>query len=244
MAPPFLLLAKTLAKAQDTRMNEQILVVEDEVKIANLLQRGLREEGYAVDLAHDGRAGLERALSGSYELIVLDIGLPELDGMEVCRELRAHGRLTPVIFLTARDSVSDKVKGLDLGADDYLTKPFAFEELLARVRSLLRKAQQKVDTRLRIADLVLDTKTRRVERAGQNIDLSTKEFALLQYLMENSGTVLSRMDISEKVWDIHFDTTTNVIDVHINRLRKKVDHDFPQKLIQTVRGAGYTLGQE
>jgi two-component system copper resistance phosphate regulon response regulator CusR len=225
-------------------MNERILVVEDEAKIANLLKRGLAEEGYDVDLAADGAEGLSLALGRSYDLLVLDIGLPELDGMDVCRELRAKGKLTPVIFLTARDSVHDKVLGLDLGADDYLTKPFAFEELLARIRSLLRKAQQKADTRLRVADLVLDTKTRKVERAGTSIDLSTKEFSLLQYLMENRGTVLSRMDISEKVWDIHFDTTTNVIDVHINRLRKKVDHDFAPKLIQTVRGAGYTLVEE
>jgi two-component system copper resistance phosphate regulon response regulator CusR len=202
------------------------------------------EEGYEVDLAQDGAEGLEAALTVAYDLIVLDIGLPERDGMDVCRELRAKGRLTPLIFLTARDSVHDKVLGLDLGADDYLTKPFAFEEFLARVRSLLRKVQQRADTRMRVADLVLDTKTRKVERGGRPIDLSTKEFALLQYLMENRGAVLSRMDISEKVWDIHFDTTTNVIDVHINRLRKKVDADFPLKLIQTVRGAGYTLGEE
>lgn len=225
-------------------MNERILVVEDEGKIANLLKRGLEEEGYEVDLAADGAEGLDLALGRHYDLIVLDIGLPEVDGMEVCRELRRKGHLTPVIFLTARDSVHDKVLGLDLGADDYLTKPFAFEELLARIRSLLRKAQQKVDTRLRVGDLVLDTKTRKVERAGTAIDLSTKEFSLLQYLMENRGIVLSRMDISEKVWDIHFDTTTNVIDVHINRLRKKVDHGFAPKLIQTVRGAGYTLVEE
>jgi two-component system copper resistance phosphate regulon response regulator CusR len=225
-------------------MNERILVVEDEAKIANLLKRGLEEEGYEVDVAADGAEGLNLALGRTYDLLVLDIGLPELDGMEVCRQLRDKGRLTPVIFLTARDSVHDKVLGLDLGADDYLTKPFAFEELLARIRSLLRKAQQKADTRLRVADLILDTKTRKVERSGQAIDLSTKEFSLLQYLMENRGVVLTRMDISEKVWDIHFDTTTNVIDVHINRLRKKVDHDFVPKLIQTVRGAGYTLGEE
>jgi len=225
-------------------MNERILVVEDEAKIANLLKRGLMEEAYEVDLSLDGKEGLEAALSVPYDLIVLDIGLPEMDGMDVCRALRSKGRLTPIIFLTARDSVHDKVLGLDLGADDYLTKPFAFEELLARVRSLLRKAQQKADTRLRVADLVLDTKTRKVERSTRSIDLSTKEFALLQYLMENTGVVLSRMDICEKVWDIHFDTTTNVIDVHINRLRKKVDHDWPVKLIQTVRGAGYTLGEE
>jgi len=225
-------------------MNERILVVEDEAKIANFLSRGLSEEGYAVDLAYDGKAGLEAALTVPFDLVVLDIGLPELDGMEVCKALRAKGLLVPVIFLTARDSVQDKVLGLDLGADDYLTKPFAFEEFLARVRSLLRKAQQRADTKLRVADLVLDTKTRKVERAGHAIDLSTKEFALLQYLMENRRTVLSRMDISDKVWDIHFDTTTNVIDVHINRLRKKVDHDFPVKLIHTVRGAGYTLGED
>jgi two-component system copper resistance phosphate regulon response regulator CusR len=225
-------------------MNERILVVEDETKIANFLKRGLMEEGYDVDLAEDGTRGLDAALTISYDLIVLDIGLPEMDGLDVCRQIRAKGRLTPIIFLTARDAVHDKVSGLDLGADDYLTKPFAFEEFLARVRSLLRKAQQKADTRLRFSDLVLDTKSRKVERAGRSIDLSTKEFALLQYLLENQGTVLSRLDISEKVWDIHFDTSTNVIDVHINRLRKKVDHDWPVKLIQTVRGAGYTLGEE
>ena len=225
-------------------MSERILVVEDETKIANFLKQGLMEEGYDVDVAEDGNRGLETALTIAFDLIVLDIGLPEMDGMDVCRALRAKGRLTPIIFLTARDSVHDKVLGLDLGADDYLTKPFAFEEFLARVRSLLRKAQQKADTRLRIADLILDTKSRKVERDGKAIDLSTKEFALLQYLMENRGTVLSRLDISEKVWDIHFDTTTNVIDVHINRLRKKVDHDWPVKLIQKVRGAGYTLGEE
>jgi len=224
-------------------MNEQVLVIEDEAKIASFIKRGLMEEGYDVELAQDGKQGLEAALNGSFDLIVLDIGLPEIDGMEVCRTLRGKGRLTPIIFLTARDSVHDKVLGLDMGADDYLTKPFAFEEFLARVRSLLRKAQQKADTRLRVADLVLDTKTRKVDRDGRPIDLSTKEFALLQYLMENRGAVLSRMDICEKVWDIHFDTTTNVIDVHINRLRKKVDQDWPVKLIQTVRGAGYTIGE-
>jgi two-component system copper resistance phosphate regulon response regulator CusR len=170
--------------------------------------------------------------------------LPDLDGLEVCRQLRAKGKQVPIIFLTARDAVNDKVLGLDLGADDYLTKPFAFEEFLARCRSLIRKAEQRADTSLRLSDLILDTKQRRVERAGQAIDLSTKEFALLQFLMENTGKVLSRMEISEKVWDIHFDTTTNVIDVHINRLRKKIDHGFELKLIQTVRGSGYTLGQE
>ncbi|MEI8094222.1 MAG: response regulator transcription factor [Spirochaetales bacterium] len=230
-------------------MNRNILIVEDEAKIASFLLKGLAEEGYHVECAHDGRAGLELALAGTsagvpWNLLVLDIMLPELDGMEVCRQLRAQGRQLPIIFLTARDSVNDKVLGLDLGADDYLTKPFAFEEFLARCRSLLRKAQQRADTSLRIADLVLDTKQRRVERSGQHIDLSTKEFALLQFLMENAGKVLSRMEISEKVWDIHFDTTTNVIDVHINRLRKKIDHDFDLKLIQTVRGSGYTLGTQ
>jgi two-component system copper resistance phosphate regulon response regulator CusR len=230
-------------------MMHHILVVEDEAKIASFLQKGLAEEGYHVQAVHDGRAGLDLALAGTanghaWDLIVLDVMLPELDGFDVCRQLRAHGRQVPIIFLTARDGVHDKVAGLDLGADDYLTKPFAFEEFLARCRSLLRKAQLRADTSLRIADLVLDTKVRRVERSGQVVDLSTKEFALLQFLMENAGKVLSRMEISEKVWDIHFDTTTNVIDVHINRLRKKIDHGFDQKLIQTVRGSGYTLGQD
>ena len=225
-------------------MNERILVIEDETKLANLLKRGFEEEGYQVSVAVDGQDGLDQALAGGADLIVLDIGLPERDGMDVCRTLRDHGRETPIIFLTARDSVQDKVLGFDLGADDYVSKPFAFEELLARVRTLLRKAKQSTGGRFRVADLILDTKNRKVERSGQSIDLSTKEFALLQYLMENQGTVLSRMDISEKVWDIHFDTTTNVIDVHINRLRKKVDQDFPAKLIKTVRGAGYTLDED
>ena len=230
-------------------MTHNILVVEDEAKIASFVQKGLSEEGYHVDWAQDGRAGLEMALAGTavgrpWDLIVLDIMLPDLDGLEVCRQLRAKGKQVPIIFLTARDAVNDKVLGLDLGADDYLTKPFAFEEFLARCRSLIRKAEQRADTSLRLSDLILDTKQRRVERAGQTIDLSTKEFALLQFLMENTGKVLSRMEISEKVWDIHFDTTTNVIDVHINRLRKKIDHGFELKLIQTVRGSGYTLGQE
>ena len=246
---PVELVDKPRGHAHTEDMKEHILVIEDEAKIASFLQKGLTEEGYTVELARDGRRGLEVALAGTatnqaWDLIVLDIMLPELDGMDVCRQIRANGRQMPIIFLTARDSVSDKVLGLDLGADDYLTKPFAFEEFLARCRSLLRKAHQRADTSLRLADLVLDTKQRRVERSGQLIDLSTKEFALLQFLMENAGKVLSRMEISEKVWDIHFDTTTNVIDVHINRLRKKVDHGFDLKLIQTVRGSGYTLGRE
>lgn len=225
-------------------MNKRILVIEDEVKIANFIKRGLKEDGYEVEIALDGKEGLDMAVNQLFDLLVLDVMLPEMDGMEVCRQYRSRGKSTPIIMLTAKDSVSDKVQGLDLGADDYMTKPFAFEEFLARVRSHLRKAEQKAETTLRIADLVLDTRTRRVERSGDVIDLSTKELALLQFMMERAGTVLSRTQISEQVWDIHFDTTTNVIDVHINRLRKKVDQDYEPKLIHTVRGCGYMISED
>jgi len=222
----------------------RVLVVEDDPALGPQVQQALTAAGYAADLARDGEEGEFMGATEPYDAVVLDLGLPRTDGLTVLRRWRGAGQSMPVIVLTARSHWHEKVEGIDAGADDYLTKPFRMEELLARVRALMRKVAQRADTRMRIADLVLDTKNRKVERGGRPIDLSTKEFALLQYLMENRGSVLSRMDISEKVWDIHFDTTTNVIDVHINRLRKKVDADFPVKLIQTVRGAGYTLGEE
>ena len=218
----------------------RILVVEDEKKIAGFVKRGLKEEGYAVDVAADGDEGYELASVNDYDLIILDLMLPKCDGVTLCKKLRADKLEVPVIMLTAKTSVQDKVTGLDAGANDYLTKPFAFEELLARLRVLLRKPVQPA-TRMQIADLVLDLLSHKVTRAGRDIVLSSREFALLDYLMRNAGTVVTRTMISEHVWDIDFDTNTNVIDVYINYLRNKIDADFDKKLIQTIRGRGYTL---
>ena len=218
----------------------RILVVEDEKKIAGFIKRGLKEEGYAVDVAADGDEGYELASVNDYDLIILDIMLPKCDGVTLCKKLRAEKLEAPIIMLTAKTSVQDKVTGLDAGANDYLTKPFAFEELLARMRVLLRRAVQPA-TRLQVADLVLDLLSHKVSRADRDIILSSREFALLDYLMRNAGTVVTRTMISEHVWDIDFDTSTNVIDVYINYLRNKIDADFDQKLIQTIRGRGYML---
>ncbi len=218
----------------------RILVVEDEKKIAGFVKRGLKEEGYAVDVAADGDEGYELASVNDYDLIILDLMLPKCDGVTLCKKLRADKLEAPVIMLTAKTSVQDKVTGLDAGANDYLTKPFAFEELLARLRVLLRKPVQPA-TRMQIADLVLDLLSHKVTRAGRDIVLSSREFALLDYLMRNAGTVVTRTMISEHVWDIDFDTNTNVIDVYINYLRNKIDADFDKKLIQTIRGRGYML---
>jgi len=218
----------------------RILVVEDEKKIAGFVKRGLKEEGYAVDVAADGDEGYELASVNDYDLIILDLMLPKCDGVTLCKKLRADKLEAPVIMLTAKTSVQDKVTGLDAGANDYLTKPFAFEELLARMRVLLRKPVQPA-TRMQIADLVLDLLSHKVTRAGRDIVLSSREFALLDYLMRNAGTVVTRTMISEHVWDIDFDTNTNVIDVYINYLRNKIDADFDKKLIQTIRGRGYML---
>ena len=202
------------------------------------------EERYAVDLASEGEDGLALAELTPYDLIVLDLMLPGLDGFQILRRLRDDGVATPVIILTARNAVDDKIRGLDLGADDYLTKPFAFEELLARVRALLRRGQPQVSPVLKVADLALDPAARRVTRAGQRIELTAKEYALLEYLMRHHGRVLTRTMISEHVWDQTFDSYTNVIDVYVNYLRKKVDQGFEPKLIHTVRGVGYTLREE
>jgi heavy metal response regulator len=218
----------------------RILVVEDEKKIAGFIKRGLKEEGYAVDVAADGDEGYELASVNDYDLIILDIMLPKCDGVKLCKKLRSDRVETPVIMLTAKTSVQDKVTGLDAGANDYLTKPFAFEELLARMRVLLRKTVQPA-TRLQVADLALDLLSHKVTRADREIFLSSREFALLEYLMRNAGAVVTRTMISEHVWDIDFDTSTNVIDVYINYLRNKVDADFDKKLIQTIRGRGYML---
>jgi len=219
----------------------RILVVEDEVKIAQFIKRGLKEEGYAVDVASDGEEGHFFLSSNEYDAIILDLMLPKVDGLTLCRDLRKEGNLTPIIMLTAKDTVKDKVKGLDSGADDYLPKPFAFEELLARVRVLLRKKDSRVQTQLKVEDLTLDLLTHKVTRSDREIDLTVKEYALLEYLMRNAGNIVTRTMISEHVWDINFDTFTNVIDVYINYLRNKIDSGFENKMIHTVRGKGYLL---
>jgi heavy metal response regulator len=219
----------------------RILVVEDEAKMAGFIKRGLEEEGSAVDISSDGQDGLYRATTGNYDLILLDITLPLMDGFEVCRKLREEHVSTPILLLTARDSVEMKVRGLDSGADDYLTKPFAFAELLARIRALRRRDRTEVSLRLQIGDLILDPLTRRVTRANQQITLTSKEYALLECFMRHPDQVLSRTVLSEKVWDETFDSFTNVIDVYVNYLRNKIDRNFSPKLIHTVRGAGYVL---
>ena len=219
----------------------RILVIEDEVKIAQFIKRGLKEEGYAVDVANDGEEGHFMLSSNEYDAIILDLMLPKIDGLTLCRTLRKEGNQTPIIMLTAKDTVKDKVKGLDSGADDYLPKPFAFEELLARVRVLLRKKDNRVQTQLKVDDLVMDLLTHKVMRGEREIELTVKEYALLEYLMRNAGNIVTRTMISEHVWDINFDTFTNVIDVYINYLRNKIDSGSENKMIHTVRGKGYIL---
>lgn len=219
----------------------RILVVEDEAKMAAFIKRGLEEEGSVVDISPDGEDGLFRASTATYDLVILDITLPILDGIEVCRRLRQERIAAPVLLLTARDSVDMKVRGLDSGADDYLTKPFAFAELLARIRALRRRDRNEVNLRLQVGDLLLDPLTRRVTRANLPIQLTSKEFALLECFMRHPDQVLSRTVLAEKVWDETFDAFTNVIDVYVNYLRNKIDRNFPVKLICTVRGAGYVL---
>ena len=218
-----------------------ILVIEDEKKTAAFLAKGLREAGFAVDVAHDGESGLERALARKFDLLIVDIMLPHKDGWEVVAQLRHDGIRTPILFLTARDSVRDRVKGLELGADDYLVKPFAFAELLARVRSVLRRAPQRQPEHLRIADLEIDMRRHKATRSGVSLNLTPKEFLLLVHLVSSAGEVVSRAEIAEQVWDIGFKTDTNVVDVVVRRLRAKVDDPFKTKLIHTIRGVGYVL---
>ncbi|MBN2453138.1 MAG: response regulator transcription factor [Candidatus Omnitrophica bacterium] len=222
----------------------RILIVEDEKKIADFIRRGLKEEGYAADVAYDGEQGLFMAKTNDYDLILLDLMIPKIDGLKLCKKLKEEKVIAPVIMLTAKDTVKDKVKGLDAGADDYLTKPFAFEELLARIRAILRKKDAKAPTKLKVADLEIDLPTHKVTRAGKEIELTTKEYSLLEYLMRNEGAIVTRTMISEHVWDIDFDTFTNVIDVYINYLRNKIDFESKVKLIHTVRGRGYVLKEE
>lgn len=220
----------------------KILLAEDEPKTGTYLQQGLREAGFSVDWLSNGTDALQQALSEAYDLLIVDVMMPGLDGWEVLRQIRASGQQQPVLFLTARDSVEDRVKGLELGADDYLIKPFAFSELLARVRSLLRRGgNSQTASQLQIADLEVDLFKRRAVRAGQRIELTAKEFALLELLLRRRGEVLSKALIASQVWDMNFDSDTNVIEVAIRRLRAKIDDAFEPKLIQTVRGMGYLL---
>jgi len=222
----------------------RILVVEDEKKVASFIKRGLEEENFTVDMAYDGEEGLYMAETNPYDLILMDLMLPKMDGLAVIKEMRNKGSKTPVLCLTAKDTVEDIVSGLDSGSDDYLTKPFAFAELVARVRALLRRGTQDRGAEIRFADLRLDPVAHKVWRGNKEIDLTAKEYALLEYFMRNPNQILTRTMIAEHVWDYTFDSFTNIIDVYVNYLRKKVDRDYDKKLIHTVRGIGYVLKEE
>ena len=239
MVQATLLVAKSMLA---TRVKMKILVVEDEAKICDYVRQGLTEAGFVVDTARNGLDGLHLSTTGHYDLVLLDVMLPDIDGWRILKSLRDAGNQVPVLFLTARDSVEDRVKGLELGADDYLLKPFAFAELLARVRTLLRRGNTTIiETTLKVADLELDLMRRRVTRSNQRIALTAKEFALLELLLRRRGEVLPRSLIASQVWDMNFDSDSNVIDVAIRRLRAKIDDDHAVKLIHTVRGMGYML---
>jgi heavy metal response regulator len=219
----------------------RILLIEDEKKVSNFIKKGLEEEHYAVDTAFDGEEGLFMAEMDEYDLIVLDLMIPKIDGWEVLRRIRERKNMVPVLVLTAKVSVDDIVKGLDSGCDDYLTKPFAFMEFLARVRALLRREKTDKEPLLTIGDLTLSLVTHKVMREGKEIELTSKEYALLEYFMRNPDKILTRTMISEHVWDSHFDSMTNLVDVYVNYLRKKIDKDFEPKLIHTIRGVGYVI---
>jgi heavy metal response regulator len=222
----------------------RILVVEDEKKVASFLKKGLEEEHYAVDTAFDGEEGLALAHINEYDLIILDIMLPKQDGMEVLRRIRANGSTVPIMMLTAKDSTDEIISGLDSGSDDYLTKPFSFAELLARVRALLRRRVKGKTDLLKVSDLSLSLSTHQVKRGEKRIELTPKEYALLEYFMRNPNRILTRTLIAEHVWDYSFDSSTNVVDVYVNYLRKKVDRGFEKSLIHTIRGSGYMMRDE
>jgi len=219
----------------------RVLIIEDEKKVLNFIKQGLEEERYIVDVANDGITGLEIALNNHFDAIILDVMLPGKDGYTVLKELRDAGSTIPVLMLTARDSVEDKVHGLDLGADDYLPKPFSFEELTARLRALMRRTTPEKTTKLKCGDLILDTVTHIAIKNGKEIDLTTKEYALLEYLMRNKNRILSRSTITQHVWKHNFDTDSNIIDVYIKRLRMKIDGDDEKPMIQSIRGVGYRM---
>lgn len=223
----------------------KILLVEDEPKVAAFIKRGMEEQQYEVDIAYDGYTGKQMALSNSYDIMILDVNLPHINGIELCRIIRQEYANVPILMLTALGTTENKITGLDAGADDYLVKPFEFKELLARVRALARRGTASGNGKIyKIADLELDANTKVVKRAGNIIDLTAKEYSLLEYMLKNKGKVISRVEIAEKVWDINFDTGTNVIDVYINFLRKKIDKDYSPKLIHTLVGMGYVLKTE
>lgn len=224
----------------------KILIVEDEPKLAEFVKKGLEENACSVDVAYDGQIGKNMALSSTYDVLILDVNLPKINGFDLAQQLRAEQMSTPILLLTAMGSINDKLIGFESGADDYLVKPFEFRELLARLRALQRRSSDLMPQLniLKIADLELDLNEKVARRGGHSIELTAREFALLEYLIRNRGRVVSRVDIAEKVWDIHFDTGTNTIDVYINFLRKKIDKDFSNKLIHTVVGMGYILKEE
>ena len=219
----------------------RILVVDDDRRLCGIIRRGLLEEGYAVDPAYDGEEGQYFAESGQYDLIILDVMMPLKDGIAVCQNLRSKKVNTPILMLTARDTVEDRVKGLDAGADDYLVKPFAFNELLARIRALLRRESGSKSPKIEVGDLVLDTVTREVWRGSRSIELTTKEYTILEYFMRHPNMVITRTMLQEHAWDYDFDSMSNLIDVYIRRLRRKIDNGEPQSMFHTIRGAGYRL---
>jgi DNA-binding response OmpR family regulator len=219
----------------------RVLLVEDERRLAGIVRRGLLEEGYSVDNAYDGEEALYMAETTPYDVIILDIMLPKKDGIAVCRDLRVKKVNTPILMLTARDSVEDRVLGLDSGADDYQVKPFAFSELLARMRALLRREALDKTSRIQIGDLILDTRTRELFRGNRQVELTTKEYSILEYMMRHPNAVITRTMLEENAWDYECDSISNIIDVYIRRIRRKIDQDNPDSLIQTIRGAGYRL---
>ena len=219
----------------------RVLLVEDELRLAQIIEKGLADEAFSVETVHDGEQALERAAQTTYDLIILDLMLPGIDGWTVCRKLRAQGHETPILILSARGQVEDRVRGLELGADDFLTKPFAFSELSARIRALIRRRQPGQFLLLQVADLTLDPISRIVKRGDRRVDLSQKEYALLDYLMRHAGQVVTRAMIAERMWDFNFDRLTNVIDVYISHLRNKIEHGSEPRLIHAVRGAGYVI---